>query len=78
MGRAGRQGDPGSAQTFVSAEDELLKRHLPATVQRRLPALARGTRLGSTRLLQVAFTQTQRNAQQLAYRQRLNVLRQDD
>ena len=78
MGRSGRQGDPGSTQTFVSAEDELLKRHLPATVQRRLPTLARGTLLGSARLLQAAFTQAQRNAQRLAYRQRLNVLRQDD
>jgi preprotein translocase subunit SecA len=29
FGRAGRQGDPGSAQAFWSAEDELLRRHLP-------------------------------------------------
>ena len=78
MGRAGRQGDPGSAQAFVSAEDELLKRHLPALVQRRLPALARSGTPGSTRLLKAAFAQAQRNAQRLAYRQRLGVLRQDD
>lgn len=29
IGRAGRQGDPGSAQTFVSADDELLQRYGP-------------------------------------------------
>ncbi len=29
IGRAGRQGDPGSAQIFVSVEDELVVRHAP-------------------------------------------------
>ncbi|MDX2147365.1 MAG: hypothetical protein SFZ23_07560 [Planctomycetota bacterium] len=29
IGRAGRQGDPGSSQVFVSLEDELLTRHAP-------------------------------------------------
>lgn len=29
IGRAGRQGDPGSSQMFVSLEDELLVRHAP-------------------------------------------------
>lgn len=78
MGRAGRQGDAGSAQAFISAEDELLKRHLPAIVQRRLPALARSGTPGGETLLKSAFDQAQRNAQRLAYRQRLSVLRQDD
>ena len=78
MGRAGRQGDAGSTQAFISAEDELLKRHLPAIVQRRLPALARSGAPGGKQLLRGAFAQAQRNAQRLAYRQRLSVLRQDD
>ena len=34
FGRCARQGDPGSAQLFVSAEDELLTRFSPATSQR--------------------------------------------
>src|SRR6185503_1612701 len=46
FGRAARQGDPGSAQSFFSAEDELIKRYLPAplrqslhrVVEKRLPA----------------------------------------
>ena len=29
FGRAGRQGDPGSSQAFLSAEDELVRRFLP-------------------------------------------------
>jgi len=29
FGRAGRQGDPGSEQAFISTEDELIQRYLP-------------------------------------------------
>jgi hypothetical protein len=47
-------------------------------VQRRLPTLARSGAPGSAPLLKAAFAQAQRNAQRLAYRQRLSVLRQDD
>jgi len=34
VGRAARQGDPGSSQLFVSAEDQLLTRHEPALSRR--------------------------------------------
>ena len=34
VGRAARQGDPGSAQFLVSAEDALLKRHAPKLAER--------------------------------------------
>jgi preprotein translocase subunit SecA len=34
VGRAARQGDPGSCQTFASAEDELFKRHTPTLAHR--------------------------------------------
>jgi preprotein translocase subunit SecA len=71
FGRAGRQGDPGSAQAFVSAEDELLRRHLPAGARRLLlssptPLLARG-----------AVALAQRQAQKQAWKQRASVLRSD-
>lgn len=36
FGRCARQGDPGSAQVFVSLEDELFKRFLPETVRKTL------------------------------------------
>jgi preprotein translocase subunit SecA len=32
FGRAGRQGDPGSAQAFISLQDELIMRFVPATI----------------------------------------------
>jgi preprotein translocase subunit SecA len=70
FGRAGRQGDPGTAQAFVSAEDYLVQRHLPPAVKKTLltgnPALAR-----------TAFSIAQRRAQKFAWKQRVSVLRAD-
>jgi len=71
FGRAGRQGDPGSAQAFVSAEDDLLRRHL-SPLPRKLLLSAREPRLAST-----AFALAQRRAQRFAWKQRLAVLRSD-
>jgi preprotein translocase subunit SecA len=81
IGRAGRQGDPGSAQFFVSFEDELVRLYAP-----RLAALARGPRLGSgaelhglaRRRAVALFTLAQRTAQRRARLSRADVLRQDD
>ena len=70
FGRAGRQGDPGSAQAFVSAEDHLVIRHLP-------PAVRKATLSGGPALARTAFSLAQRRAQKLAWRQRLAVLRAD-
>jgi len=72
-GRAGRQGDPGSAQAFVSFEDELLRRHLPPMLRRTLQAL--GPRSPGAR---AAFALAQSRAQAMALRQRVAVMRQDD
>jgi len=66
FGRAARQGDPGSAQAFVSAEDELIRRHLPGPVRKMFQAAPRA-----------AVALAQRRAQKLAWRQRLAVLRSD-
>ena len=70
FGRAGRQGDPGSAQAFVSAEDHLVQRHLP-------PAVKNVTLSGDPRLARAAFALAQRRAQKLAWKQRVAVLRAD-
>jgi len=69
-GRAARQGDPGSAQAFVSMEDELLKRFVPEMVRERL-----GWSTG--RVAGVAFRFAQSSAQRLAFRQRRSVLKYD-
>ena len=67
FGRAARQGDPGSAQLFAAADDELLLRHAP--VDRRL-----WRTLGPDRVIRLA----QARAERLARFNRRQVLRSDD
>jgi len=77
FGRAARQGDPGSAQVFVSAKDELIRRYLPrplpealaSSVERRLP--------GRQKMALALFALAQRKAQHLAFKQRQAVLGAD-
>jgi preprotein translocase subunit SecA len=66
-GRAARQGDPGCAQLFCSAEDELFVRH--ASHLRRFWRV-----LGPYRLIRKA----QARAERLARFNRKQVLKQDD
>jgi preprotein translocase subunit SecA len=77
IGRAGRQGDPGSAQVFVSLEDELVRHNAP-----RLAAWVRASRrdeeLPWSRRLAGLFRLAQRSAEARARRNRAAVLRQDD
>lgn len=69
MGRAGRQGDPGEAIFFLSADDELALRHLPESFRQQI-----GRRRWGQRLLRFA----QKRAEHQAARTRRNVLKQDD
>jgi preprotein translocase subunit SecA len=78
IGRAGRQGDPGSAQIFVSLEDELLRLHV-----RRPAAALRGSGRGelsgaALRAARRLFRLAQRASEARARRGRAGVLRQDD
>jgi preprotein translocase subunit SecA len=66
-GRAARQGDPGSAQTFASAEDELFVRHA-----NHLRKAWRA--IGPMKLIKLA----QSRAERLARFNRKQVLRSDD
>ena len=52
IGRSGRQGDPGSAQIFVSLEDELIERH--AKVLCRILRARAGLRFAQGRALEAA------------------------
>jgi len=75
-GRAGRQGDPGSAQAIVSLEDELPQRHarhLTAALTKR-----HGDGEVSTRTSRMLFDHAQRRAERMALRQRKGVLSTDD
>jgi preprotein translocase subunit SecA len=77
FGRSARQGDPGSAQAFVSIEDELIRRHLPKPARELLARCVRSSSQGSRRWSRSAFALAQFNAQRLAYKQRQAVLRAD-
>lgn len=70
FGRAGRQGDPGSAVSFVSFEDHLIKRYA-TQMTKRMCKLA--TSLGGK-----AFSLSQRRAERLGAQQRKQVTRMDD
>jgi preprotein translocase subunit SecA len=76
-GRAGRQGDPGSARAFLSLEDELFRRFLPGSLRRALTHMLRQRVPGSERAAAAACVLAQHRAAREAYRQRLRVLRHD-
>jgi preprotein translocase subunit SecA len=77
FGRCARQGDPGSARLFISMEDEIVRRFVPAavrnTIQGQLKARFFGARLEAAAAARLA----QSAAQRLAYRRRRGVLRMD-
>ena len=77
FGRAARQGDPGSAQTFVSVEDEIMRRHLPGSVRRVVERAVASRLAGWERLAQGAFALAQKRAQTQAFKQRQAVLQAD-
>ncbi|MCP5519682.1 MAG: prepilin peptidase [Verrucomicrobiales bacterium] len=78
FGRAARQGDPGSAQAFVSAEDELLQRYLHRQGRRWVETVLRRDTAAGRRLGGIAFRLAQRSAQRAAFKMRGKVLRMDD
>lgn len=77
FGRSARQGDPGSAQAFASAEDELLQKFLSKPVQKVLAQAWERKLPGRERIAKAALNSAQKKAQVLAFRQRRNVLRSD-
>ncbi|HZO57686.1 MAG TPA: preprotein translocase subunit SecA [Bryobacteraceae bacterium] len=77
FGRAARQGDPGSAQAFVSAEDDLLRRYLPRPLPAMTDAILKMPLPGGKIITDAAFRLAQRKAQRLAHKQRRTVLRTD-
>jgi preprotein translocase subunit SecA len=77
FGRAGRQGDPGSCQAFVSLEDDLIERHLPAALKPIVRSWGGATGEQQPWLTAVAFDLAQSRAQALAYQQRQAVLASD-
>lgn len=76
-GRSARQGDPGSAQSFVSADDELLAKFCPRLL-RPCVAMADESRFPAGRFLaEMAVRWAQSSAQRQAARQRRRVAAAD-
>lgn len=75
IGRCGRQGDPGSAQIFVSAEDPLIQQHgswLLRSIQRYAGPDGESTVNFSSQLNRI-----QRSCERMGYAARSSMLRQD-
>lgn len=77
FGRSARQGDPGSAQAFVSIEDELVTRHLRPTMQNILEKAVTRRFKGWEQVAKFSFNQAQLKAQRLSYKQRRGVMGAD-
>ena len=77
VGRAGRQGEPGSTQYFISSEDELLVRFLRPGERKRLRGLLETGTPGATTMAISACQKAQRTAERLGEKQRESVLKMD-
>lgn len=77
FGRAARQGDPGSAQAFASAEDELLQKFLSKPAKKILTETWQRSLPGKERIAKAGLKSAQKKAQSLAFKQRRDVLRSD-
>jgi preprotein translocase subunit SecA len=77
MGRAARQGDPGSAQAFVSLDDELALRHSPNWLRRRVQSALSAGAPGAEALAAALLRSAQRRSEKAAFEQRRRVLQAD-
>lgn len=77
-GRAGRQGDPGRVEPWASWEDELAVRFVPAGLRRILAAAVTREWTGAQPLSRAALRWAQMRAEQMAARQRRDVVRRDE
>ena len=77
FGRCARQGDPGSARSFVSMEDELLCRYVPSAVRNSIKKALRAPGSTSVWAAEQVVGWAQSKAQGRAFHQRRSVLRTD-
>ncbi len=77
FGRCARQGDPGSCQAFVSADDEIIKKYLSEPEKKMLRTALVSRRPGAAKLFAAALVRAQRKSERTAAKQRRAVLRKD-
>ena len=78
FGRSARQGDPGSARAYMSVDDELIQRFVPAWIRERLQHAVEANLPVAPQLAKRTLAYAQRSAEKLAFRQRKSVLQTDD
>ncbi|HMO35992.1 MAG TPA: preprotein translocase subunit SecA, partial [Gemmatales bacterium] len=72
-GRAGRQGDPGSAQFFLCLEDELLEALGPARHE-KLKQIGRAGQRSDWQTFQPLFETAQQRMERKHYKQRVDLM----
>jgi preprotein translocase subunit SecA len=77
-GRAGRQGDPGSCQAWVSLEDDLVQRHAAKQVRMMQQFHRGGEKSIASAVTRQLWDQAQSRATRMALRQRKSVLETDN
>lgn len=77
QGRAGRQGDPGSAQTFVSLEDDLLCTHHARPTLRQCSNALRSRSPGGKAMAQLLTSQAQKAQEKKQRQQRESIMQMD-
>lgn len=78
FGRCARQGDPGSVETFVSLEDDLVQINTPVFLRSLIVSLCRFDNFSTKFLARVLFFLAQRSVERRHYVARCNVLKTDD
>jgi len=77
VGRAARQGDPGSYQFFLSLEDELLRCHTPEKMARKRKSAIPDRHGELSRSWYSFFKKTQKYLEKMHYKQRKDMMKQD-
>jgi preprotein translocase subunit SecA len=78
FGRCGRQGDPGSVETFISLEDDLVANNIPGFLQRSLAGLAGAGNPISDLAQRALFMVAQKLVERRQYAARRSVLKMDE
>lgn len=77
FGRCARQGDSGSARSFVALDDELLVRYLPLQIRKAVGSVVEKGGRNAQWLAEKVVVGTQNSAQRIACKRRRSVLQMD-
>lgn len=78
FGRCGRQGDPGSVESYISFEDELVRNNLPEFFSNFVVRLLRTNHPVAQMLARSLFAMAQKRVEKRQYKARRQVLKSDE